>query len=348
MPQISVIIPIYNAERFIEKTVNSLLCQTFDNFEIVLVDDGSADSSLKIMNDLASKDKRIIAIHQENAGVSIARNTGIKNSCGKYLVFCDADDEFENDAFEKYMAHLNNFDFDFIISGFQKIYVSNVGEKQIISKRLTYSRTENRFFSNNEVRENLKEITSIDSAAFKVIDFNPVWNKIYKAEIIKKNNIYFPEGVAMGEDYRFNLAYLNCVNSVLITPEITYHYIVNTDSATFKFRNSDFKIRCETLEISSEFYIKNGYDVSQTIYLLYIKIAYSVFANMFLSSNSNIKDENKRLFFDILNDEHIVKAVKNFKPKGIFAWLSWKILKTKNYYLVMLISYILYQIRRKI
>ena len=147
MPQISVIIPIYNAGKFIKKAVDSLLQQTFGDFEIILVDDGSTDNSLEIINDLTSKDKRIRSIHQENAGVSRARNAGINNSCGKYLIFCDADDEFECDAFEKYIARLRDCDFDFIISGFRKIYVSYAGEKQTVSKQLTYSREEKSFFS---------------------------------------------------------------------------------------------------------------------------------------------------------------------------------------------------------
>ncbi len=348
MPRISVIIPVYNSEKFIERTVNSVLNQTFDDFEIILVDDGSSDNSLKVINTLAMKDKRIKAIHQENSGVSNARNTGMMHSSGKYFIFCDSDDEFLPDAFQVYMTNLCEFDYDLIISGFQKTYISPTGGTEVVSRKLTYSRERNVFSSKKEVVENLKDITGIDLAVYKVNIFNSVCNKIFKAETIRENKLLFPEGIPMGEDYRFNLAYLDCVNSALIISDITYNYIVNTSSATFRFRESDFKIRCKTLDISRKFHLKNGYDVAQNIYLLLIKTTYSAFANMYLKDNSNSKEENRRFFSNVLKSDDIREMLKCFKPHGAFVWLLWIVLKTQNYYLIMTISYCLYRIRNMI
>ena len=92
MPEISIIVPVYNTEKYLHRCIDSILAQTFTDFELILVDDGSSDNSPKICDEYAEKDKRVRVIHQENGGVSRARNIGIDNSCGTYLMFCDSDD----------------------------------------------------------------------------------------------------------------------------------------------------------------------------------------------------------------------------------------------------------------
>ena len=100
-PKISIIVPVYNLENYIEKTIEQLISQTYKNLEIILVDDGSTDKSLELCNTFAKRDNRILVVHQENCGVSVARNTGIKHATGEYIGFTDSDDYITLDYAEK-------------------------------------------------------------------------------------------------------------------------------------------------------------------------------------------------------------------------------------------------------
>lgn len=114
MDLISIITPVYNCEKFIKKMIESLLCQSYSNIEIILVDDGSIDSSGNICDEYALKDKRIKVIHRENGGTAIAKNTGIKEASGKYLMIVDADDYVENKMVENYYNAMIEYDVDLV------------------------------------------------------------------------------------------------------------------------------------------------------------------------------------------------------------------------------------------
>ena len=106
--KVSIIIPVYNAKNFIERCISSVLCQSYSDIEVITVDDGSSDGSGAILDMLEKQDRRILVIHQENKGVSVARNNGIKVATGKYILFVDADDMIEADAIEKLMDNSEN------------------------------------------------------------------------------------------------------------------------------------------------------------------------------------------------------------------------------------------------
>ena len=125
MEKISIVVPIYNVEKYVKKCIESLIKQTYKNIEIILVDDGSTDSSAEIIDEYANKDSRIIAIHQKNKGVSSARNTGLKAARGEYIGFVDPDDYVDCQMYEVMVNKLQASLADLVVCGYSKIWESS-------------------------------------------------------------------------------------------------------------------------------------------------------------------------------------------------------------------------------
>lgn len=224
---VSVVVPVYNAEEYVQGTITSILNQSYPYLELILIDDGSTDSSLEICQQKEKLDKRIKVIQQPNAGVSVARNTGIQAASGEFILFLDSDDFIEKDMIEVLLSHLNDRN-ELVICG---NYIHDLEKEN--SKSINTG--------NNEY----KELTTAEFAA----DFwdhyesgltNPPWNKLYVTSIIKENNISFPTGVRMGEDILFNLDYFRQVNQFKVIDKHLYHYIVYPNQSS---RKVDLRIK---------------------------------------------------------------------------------------------------------
>lgn len=209
---ISVIIPVYNKEKYLKKCVDSLIEQSYSNIEIILVNDGSVDRSPQICDDYAFKDSRIKVIHRENGGVSAARNAGIENANGKYLMFVDSDDWVaSNFCEEAYKAIIKNCS-DICVFGFY-----NINEKD--SNTITTIRYKNELLDNIQaLKENLKNNIQ-----------NYVWNKIYNASLFSK--IRFVEG-KVWEDLEIMYRLILQSKSVAFCDKCTYFYQKNNSSIT--------------------------------------------------------------------------------------------------------------------
>jgi hypothetical protein len=215
---ISVVIPVYNAEKTIEKCVQSVLHQSYKNFELLLVDDGSKDKSLSLCRDLAAKDSRIQVFHQGNAGVSSARNYGIRMAQGSYICFIDSDDWVDDD----YLA----------------VLLSHMKKGGLSACQLTV----------NEQREDedfLKKY-SPEQAQISVLDSHgmqgfPV-NKLFDLQVIYENQIYFDREITICEDVLFCIQYLKYTNaSAYYSGKCPYHYYKTSGGAT----NSRFIFHAE-------------------------------------------------------------------------------------------------------
>ncbi len=180
-PKISIIVPVYNLENYIEKTVSQLTNQTYKNLEIILVDDGSRDNSLEICNTLAKNDSRIVVIHQENSGVSAARNTGIKHASGEYIGFCDGDDTIENDIYEFLYNNLVADNADISICGVTMINPDMSVNNISTGKHIVWE----------SAQDYIK-------ALFKGTTTMNVYTKLFKAEICKATD--FPTTLKTNED----------------------------------------------------------------------------------------------------------------------------------------------------
>lgn len=225
---VSIIIPIYNVEKYLKKCLDSIVNQTYKNIEIVCIDDGSPDNSIDILNEFAKRDNRIKIIRQENKGLSGARNKGIDNAKGKYIIFIDSDDWIEFNMVELMINKIEKENLDIVICGQYNHYILNDNEliKEINLKKLS-----------NFIFNNYKEYF-IKNYQLK-LPFGSSWNKIFKLDIIKENNLYFVEK-CLHEDLLFVFRYLNLVRRIGIVETPLYHYIVNrSDSITNKINKEE-------------------------------------------------------------------------------------------------------------
>ena len=194
---ISVIIPVFNVENYLRKTINSILNQTFRNFEIILINDGSTDSSGEICNEYANKFESIKVFHQKNAGLSAARNVGISKSKGNYICFLDSDDWYSNNALEEFVKLITDFKAD----------IAAISVFEIFDEHTDYiSENKINVFNNSEAMIQLFKNAEV---------FGTACNKLYKREIF--NNIRFPEGLSW-EDMYISLDVLTNVSKM--------HYLV--------------------------------------------------------------------------------------------------------------------------
>lgn len=214
---ISIIIPVYNSEKYIEKTVQSVLDQSYKEFELLIVDDGSYDNSYQILKLLSKQDSRIHLFHQKNKGVSTARNIALDHATGKYIVFIDSDDYLPKDALKIRIEDIN--DNDLLITSFQKVdEYGNVIEQE----------------AGNE------PITDVICPACEVIDNlfysgkygyqGYLWTKLFRKEYIDQGNIRFNSDLAYNEDRLFVLQYLKRCNKVRIIENQTYYYVQRNNS----------------------------------------------------------------------------------------------------------------------
>ena len=206
---ISIIIPVYNVERYLNRCIDSVINQSYKNLEIILVDDGSTDTSGKICDEYAIKDNRIKVIHQKNAGVSNARNNGLKNAKAEYIGFVDSDDFIELDMYEYLHDLLLKYNADISICQVDYIKGDNIKYNMLLKE--------------NKIMTKEKALETLYTQLYNV-------NKLFKRNFIE--NIFFTEDVFVGEDMLFCLKCFEKVNKIIYGNKIKYHYIYNFSSAT--------------------------------------------------------------------------------------------------------------------
>ena len=295
-PKISVIIPIYNAEKYIKKCIDSIRKQTLREIEIILVDDGSNDNSPDICDYYSQIDKRIKVIHIKNNGVSNARNMGIKLAKGRYIMFSDSDD-YVNSAWCETLYKLaeNNRD-DFIVCGYEIINNrnNNYRKKNILSDL----KNENIFLP----RKDFYKLYSWQL-------LNSPCNKIFDIEKIKKHNILYKQELSLGEDMIFNLDYLNvCSGNIKIINKSLYYY-VNDDKESLdnKYYDNLFEIYRElfkkinhSMEILGTDYDKYKKDINLDYFYLIEKVL-----------TNTLNKKNKDSFFNKLKYNNYILSSKD-------------------------------------
>lgn len=214
-PLVSVIIPVYNAEKYLEECCVSVLAQSYTSIEIILVNDGSTDNSLNICEKIAESDPRVQVIHQENSGVSSARNAGIQASKGEFIVFVDADDILTENSISSRVELA--IDVDLVICSYQVVD----SECKTIRKM---PRATSFLWEPDEALVNLFAKCEIGYQGY-------LWNKIYRNKIIKDSGILFENGVAYNEDQLFNLTYIVNCKQIRISNICVYNYRKNDQGA---------------------------------------------------------------------------------------------------------------------
>lgn len=228
MDKISIIIPMYNAEKHIERCVKSILNQTYSQYEIIIINDGSTDNSKIICEKLIEENNSIKLINIENSGVSFARNIGIDNAIGRYFLFIDSDDWIEPDTLEVAYNTIISNESDIVIFGF----VYDRYKKNALIKSEIKSVLYNENFAVDEMNKNFRYL-------YNTIDFSSSCNKLFDSQIIKNNKIKFNEENIIFEDLCFNLKYLKLCDKISIIKEVFYHYTSNEEVNHLSKRNKD-------------------------------------------------------------------------------------------------------------
>lgn len=255
---ISIIIPVYNAEKYLQECIESILCQKYDDFEVILVNDGSCDNSSIICDNYAVNDIRIHVFHKENGGVSSARNFGIERANGDWIVFADADDCFTPTAFEHFAEAIKkNYD----------LFLFNVVKRK------------------NDMSKILFDIKEGELPSVRKVYNRAVWAHLFSAHVIKENNIKFSEKLSYSEDTLFLYqVMLHCNKSYQIN-EVCYEYRVNEFSACastdgFKIAvhqflaAKEFKLLKQSQYCSVSFSIVLDYEIGRLLKMAFYSFAY--------------------------------------------------------------------------
>ena len=222
---ISIIMPVYKVEKYLPKCLESILAQTFSDFEVVLIDDGSPDGSGQIGEKYAAQDSRIKVFHKENGGVSSARNYGIGKAQGTYVAFCDSDDWVDPDWLETLYRQMREHPVDLSVCGLMK---------EDEAGKILFTVDEHRVYIKNQEEALL---TLFDGDGYYRYQ-GWVVNKLYKREILIRNRITFNEEICYSEDRLFNFFYLQHCTSAIYSTEPKYHYLIRQNSAMTSYHEN--------------------------------------------------------------------------------------------------------------
>ena len=259
--RVSIIVPVYNGERYFTDCIQSILTQSFTDIEIIVINDGSTDGSLSLIKRYAQNDSRIIVINQKNKGVSAARNAGLSKAKGDYIMFVDADDYLvKNDAIELLMNFAN----------------AN-GNPDVVQFRRVKD-TRKQFLPVNA--------RSLDSRILgrMIVDetINTLWDKLYKKSIIRANSCEFPVGIRMAEDLLFNVRYFCAIKTIGFFDEELYFYREdNQESATKKYMPNKYDDLMYVNRQMMKIFDDNGIIVKNALNYIRIKNVFSCVRDLY-------------------------------------------------------------------
>lgn len=316
MKKVSIIVPIYNSENFLNFCIDSLLSQTYKNFEILLIDDGSKDKSLEICKKYSQTDFRIKVFHKENGGVASARNYGLNHSSGEYILFVDSDDYIDSSMIEILVNMIENNKSDFSLCGIKQVNEYNF---KSVNKTDDY---------------NCYNICELSGFYSLLINNNNIGgfigNKLYKRKIIFNLDNFFCGD--MFEDYEFNCRYLELCKKISYTEKEMYFYYNNDVSLTRKFSVDKHRINgVEMYNKIISFYDKYDKDDFDLIMFHALKYEFNLNYKSFVISNTS-----KRKFIDKQKIAVLLKSKKIGFINKIYIYISYcfPILTSKIKYLI--------------
>ena len=241
-PKVSIIVPVYNAENYLERCVNSLRNQTLEEIEIILVDDSSTDSSLEMCSQMAETDPRIKVIHKVNEGAGLARNAALGIATGEYIGFVDSDDFVENDMFETLYKKAKQYDSELVMSGVFFVDGNTFSQKGD-RERKTYFESDTHF----ETEDALKQLRmGIVGSTPKESDDSKygmsIWKNLFRLDVIRKNGLTFEsEREMLSEDALFMIDYISCISKATGINEAFYNYCRNEGSISKSYKKDRFE-----------------------------------------------------------------------------------------------------------
>lgn len=333
--KVSIIIPIYNTGEKLVRCLESVLNQTYDDFECLMVDDGSKDQSPRIIDEFASKDSRFIAIHKPNGGVSSARNEGLKAAKGEWVVFLDSDDSIKPNHLEAMLSIVED-GVDIIFTGYEQ----NIEENKIVRGH----QYEHHVY---HAKDGIEEF--LDST--DVLSFMIPWDRMYRRSVIKNHNLKFDTNLSLSEDRLFCYDYLLYAEGITTIPDITYVHDAS-DQNTLSFRRYPFSVNAYRYDIfvDATNKILNAFDLSDhaifllwryTWDLMYLTLSslYGFKKNIFTISRQQKNFYQEHFDFEMYQKNKDNAEIKDFSESKQFRiilsgkFLKWNLSRSVHYLL---------------
>ena len=341
--KVSIIVPVYNVEKYIRKCLNSIVNQTYKNIEIIIVNDETKDNSLEICEEFKQQDNRITIISKKNQGLGLARNTGIENATGDYVLFIDGDDYVEEKKKKKTVKLIENNDCDLVrFHNYRENLIS--GEKTVRKTPLEEGVYEKADIVDKLLLPIIGMLPFEDGNSFVGMS---VWRNLYNLNIIKENNIIFDsERIFIEEDILFNIKYLQKIKKAFVINEPLYHYMVNDNSLTGKYNperfNKEMKLCKEIDNRLKNTNLKGKYEIR-------LKRKVLDCARMCINTELNRKverKEKKKKIIEMLNDKEFNQALKEYPINKMM--LKYKLVLSLLKYKLIFLLEIVYKIFKKI
>lgn len=347
-PLVSIIVPIYNIEKYIGKCVDSICKQTYKNIEVILVDDGSVDNSGKICDEYAVADSRIIVLHKENGGLSQARNSGIDIAAGKYIMFVDGDDWIDSVTVEKAVAASEEKDADLTMWNYYREYL----KKSI--PRIIFGSVE-RTFSEADIKVLRRRIIGPIGDELKnpseLYTFSTAWGKLYKKEIIDNHSLAFVDHSLIGssEDILFNIQFFAFAKKAVYLNDVFYHYRKDNESSiTNKYNHAAWDKRKNLYRVIEKNILNNDLDeriaLSNHIALNMLGMGLGIAGSSLKTAekaNEIWRINNDKIYRKAISQLNISKMQVHWKAFYLFA-------KCRFNYGVLLLCMIILRIKSKV
>ena len=316
---ISVIIPVYNCEKYLDRCIESVQQQTYSDWELVLVDDGSSDNSLQIIKEYSEQDERIKYFHKDKSeGAGPARNKGIEESSGEYIMFIDADDYMADNMLEKLYSTITK-GYDVVVCGYQ-CYVEGIGNTDKIAV-------------NSAVLEGKAKVRDFFARTFPEGMAGYLWNKIYRRSLIEKNGIRFPAMKRL-QDGMFNIGYFSVAESCCFIEDALYFYRENPQTDMFKKCPPDYfdlirRFSKEFIQVKSEW----GEFSNNKIYTFFLNETGTCLENCFGPNWNMTRVERKKYINELSKDKILQTAIKSGEA-DIGRYRSFLLKNINNYFIL--------------
>lgn len=322
--KVSVIVPIYNVEKYLKRCVESLINQTYKNIEILLIDDGSTDSSAEICNKLEKVDSRIKVYHKENGGLGSARNYGYKYAKGEYILFLDSDDYIELNTIENMMEYS---EYDIVCCGFDRV---DEETKKVYSQEM--------------IKMPFDELEITDKTIMETAFLSPSgWGKLFKKELL--SNIKFSEDKRAVEDTLFYLEVIPKAKKIKYIKKILWHYMVRENSLIMSITEEKADLFEKNLLEVKKKYIENNYNNAKFDFLTIqvfihncISIPSRLYTDKRIDMNKRLKHIKKYMNDNFINWKRIKLKIKGRYLKKI-AICALRMMYSLNIFIVFLFMY---------
>lgn len=312
MELISIIVPVYKVEQYLMRCLDSIREQTYPNLEIILVDDGSPDNCGMICDDYVKKDSRIQVIHKQNAGLGMARNSGLEVATGKYVVFVDSDDWLKPNMVQTLVTAAQQYSAEMVICGYSVVPQNGIPRECPVCKDTErYEGTEQIYQKILAPIIGPKWINGAED-----VQEMCVWTNLYSMDLIRKYNLRFVnEREYLSEDYFFNISYITKAQTIVRVPELLYCYRYNETSLSNTFRPNRVKLMNNLIGSAIELLRAEGiYDrMSDRLKRTYMK---KLRHNLMLISEAKITKQEKKLQYEYALRNEVATAVLIDFPKN--------------------------------